>query len=80
MTATLSQPRIALSLSPTGGDATRPVRLSPELIQVHVARAHALRNEAFRCLARQAWNWLTRKDRSPRWGACAEEALLRPAA
>lgn len=80
MTANPSHPRIALSLSPTGADATRPVRLSPALIQAHVARAHALRSEAMWCVARQAWNWLTRKDRSPDWGVCADEALLRPAA
>jgi hypothetical protein len=84
MTATASHPRLALSLSPTGGDATRPLRLevarlSPELIEHHTRQARALRNEAFRCIAKQAWNWLTRKDRAPRWGACADEALLRPA-
>ncbi len=80
MTANPSHPRIALSLSPTGGNATRPVHLSPDLIQAHVARAHALRAEAFACLARQAWNWLAGKNRSPDWGVCADEALLRPAA
>ena len=80
MSANPSHPRIALSLSPTGANASPLVRLSPELIQAHVRRAHALRSEAMWCVARQAWNWLTRKDRSPDWGVCADEALLRPAA
>lgn len=72
--------RIALSLSPTGANATRPVRLSPELIQAHVQRAHKLRTDAIFCLARQIRDWLLRRAEAPRWGACEDEALLRPAA
>ena len=72
--------RIALSLSPTGANATRPVRLSPELIKQHVARAHQLRSDAIACFARQIRDWVLRRAEAPRWGACEDAALLRPAA
>ncbi len=70
--------RIALSLSPTGANATRPVRLSPELIRAHVARAHQLRSDAIACFARQIRDWLLRKAEAPRWGACDDERRCAP--
>ncbi|MGQ0674876.1 MAG: RSP_7527 family protein [Rhodospirillales bacterium] len=70
--------RISLSLSPTGAHATRPIRLSPELIQTYARRARVLRSEAIACFARQVWNWLRRQAKAPRWDVCPEEALLRP--
>lgn len=69
--------RIPLSLSPTGNHATRPVRVSPELIEFHVARARQMRGALFACWMRRIWAALTRRRqaRSP----CADAALPTPA-
>jgi len=55
--------RIPLSLSPTGAHATRPVRVSPELIDFHAARAHAMRGALFACWAKRAFEALTLRRR-----------------
>ncbi len=68
--------RLALSLSPTGANATRPVRISPELIAFHEARARRLRSDVFACWARRVWKVVTRNAGGKT--NCADEMLLRP--
>jgi hypothetical protein len=69
--------RIPLSLSPTGNHATRPVRVSPALIEFHVARARQMRGALLACWMRRIWAALTR--RRPAGKPCAESAWLAPA-
>jgi hypothetical protein len=69
--------RIPLSLSPTGSHATRPVRISPELIAFHAARARRMRGELLACWAKRAWAALTRRRRAGR--PCIDSAFPTPA-
>ncbi len=73
--------RIFLSLSPTGtnraGTVRLPAEVSPEVIEAHVRSAHRLRAHAIECLARQVWNWLTRRTTARRAGNCLDADWLR---
>ncbi|MCK6451511.1 MAG: hypothetical protein L6R19_11735 [Alphaproteobacteria bacterium] len=75
--------RISLSLSPTGANPAGTLRVrtevSPEVVAAHMRQAHRLRTHAIGCLARQLWNWLTRRTAAARRaGECLDGDWLRP--
>ena len=70
--------RLALSLSPTGANATRSIRISPELIAFYEAHARRLRSDVFACWARYAWRVLIRRAAGGKLN-CADMQWLTPA-